>query len=477
MALSVSLPGPNFTQINISGFNTPFNQQLAQDISSFLTSLVPVDPVLNVQTYTPPTTPAAIASDVNELVVPASLNGGTVFTPAGYTFVVDDTGGGSFTVAGAQNFIGGSGNLTVYDAVGAASVGGGVDTITAGDGNDLFGLIPGSTYTVAGGNGDDTYYANGSGAIADGTGSNLIFVDSAGGTNLVLSYGTSDTIVAGAGAATISTNGTDPLIFGGSGSLELFGNSATDVTFFGGTGPEVLFGATSGTYFLGTSTSLFFGGPASDSTIIGTTGSETVFGGPSSNEVIFTNSSSLVFVAGTSNSSTIVGGSSPTTLFGGSAGSDITYLSSSSTGGALYFAGPGNETLNAAGSISTAAGSIANATLFGGQDPTGGDLLVGGAGNNSLIAGSGSDTMTGGKGDNTFAFFKGSAGGDDFITDYGVEGSKDTVDLQGYGANAISSALLSATVAGGATTIALPDNTKITFDHVTSVSSINIHSS
>ena len=159
---------------------------------------------LNVQSYTAGTTSPAVPSDVNELVVTAASDNGTVITPAGYSFVVDNTGGGSFTVGGAQNFMGGDGNLTVYDTVGASSVGGGIDTIAAGNGNDLFGLIPGSTYSVAAGNGNDTFFANGSGAISDGDGHNVIFVGSATGTNMVWSYGT-DTIVAGAGANTVAT--------------------------------------------------------------------------------------------------------------------------------------------------------------------------------------------------------------------------------------------------------------------------------
>ena len=460
MAL-LTVPGADFTDINLTSafFNpqgqplAPLNAPLAQAIANFLDSLVPIDPMLNVQTYTPGTTPAALASDVNQLVVPSSLSGGTVFTPPGYTFVVDGTSGASFTVVGAQNFLGGSGNLTVYDTVGAASVGGGIDTITAGDGNDLFGLIPGSTYTVAGGNGNDTFYANGTGAVADGTGSNLIFAD--GTSNLVLSFGTSDTVIAGAGANTVSTNGTDPLVWGGSGSLEVFGNGATNATVLGGTGPETIFGAQSGEYLLGPANTLFVGSASVGS-------SETVFGGTSSGEV-FNNSSSLVFIAGTNKSTTIAGGSTPSTLFG-AAGSSLTYYST--TSGAQYFAGAGNETLNAASATT-------NVTLFGGQDTTSGNSLVGGAGSDALISGSGSDTMTGGAGDNTFVFNKGAAGGNDFITDYNAN---DTVGLFGYGGGAGAAALATATVAGGSTTIALSDNTKITFENITTPSSIKIFS-
>jgi Ca2+-binding RTX toxin-like protein len=440
---AVTVPGVGGETITYTGvFDTTQNQTLAQAIANTISAYLE-----------------------DELTVTAGSDNGTVFVPPGDSFVADDSGDGSFTIVGAQNFIGGGGNLTVWDAIGASSVGGGVDTITAGNGNDLFGLIPGSTYTVAAGNGNDTFYANGSGAIADGTGSNLIFVGDTGGTNLVLSNGRSDTIAAGAGANTVATYGSDPLIFGGSGSLEAFGNAATNETVVGGSGPETIFGASSGVYFLGSSTSLFIGDPSSASTIVGTTGKETVFGGASSREVIFSNSSSLVFANGSNDSATIVGGSSPSTLFG-AVGSSIAYFSTSSAGGVLYAAGSGNETLNAAG-------SSANMTIFGGQDPAGGDSLVGGSGHDVLVAGSGSDTMTGSTGSNVFIFDKGEAGGHDFITDYN---GQDMVGLFGYGSGAGTAALAAATVAGDSTTIALSDSTKITFENITTPSSIKIFS-
>jgi Ca2+-binding RTX toxin-like protein len=498
---TVMVPSSDGTIITYSDvFNTPQNLPLALAIANALTAALDGG-ALNAQTYTPPTTPAAVAGDVNELVVPTPLREGTVVTPSGYSFVADSTGGGVFTVVGAQNFIGGNGDLTVWDTVGAASVGGGVSSIAAGDGNDLFGLIPGSVYTVAGGNGNDTYFANGSGAIADGTGNNLIFVGSSVGSgNLVFSYG-QDTISVGDGANTVATFGSDQIIFGGTGSLTAFGNTSANETVAGGSGSETIFGGTSGVYFLGSSTSLFVGNTSSNSSIIGSTGQGTVFGGASSNEVIFNNSASLTFVAGTGDSATIVGGSLPGTLFGsagsaityfgtsstagalyasgtddsativggsspsalfGSAGSAITYFATSSTAGALYAAGSGNETLNAAG-------STANNSIFGGLDPTSGNSLVGGAGNDTFTAGTGSDTMVGGAGANQFFFTHGQAGGNDFIVGFNLS---DLVRFFGYGTAAVQSALTGATVAGGNTTIALSDNTKITFEDISTPKAI-----
>lgn len=462
---AVTVPGVDGSAVSYTDvFNTTQNQTLAQDIANALAAYFNGDP-LNTQSYAPPpgTTSPAVPSDANELLVTSASDNGTIFTPAGYSFVTDNTGGGNFTVVGAQNVIGGDGNLTVWDTVGAPSIGGGIDTIAAGSGNDLFGLVPGSTYTVAAGNGDDTFFANGSGAIADGDGHSLIFAGSATGTNMVWSYGTDTIAAVSGGADTVATYGADPLIFGGTGSLEVFGNTATNETVAGGSGSEIIFSAHSGVYFLGSSTSLFVGNSSSDSTIIGTTGSETVFGGASSNEVIFNNRSSLVFGAGSNDSATIVGGATPSTLFG-AAGSSVTYFATA--GGAMYAAASGNETLNAAG-------STANITVFGGHDSTAGNSLVGGVGNDALIAGSGSDTMTGGAGQNAFVFIDGAAGGHDFIADYNPN---DTVELFGYGGAAGAAALSQATVAGNATTIALSDNTKITFEGISTPSSIKIFS-
>jgi Ca2+-binding RTX toxin-like protein len=416
---AVTVPGVGGAAITYTDvFDTSQNQTLAQDIANALAAYFNGDP-LNIQSYVPPpgTTSLAVPSDANELLITAASDNGTVFTPTGYSFATDDTGGGSFTVVGAQNFIGGGGNLTVWDTVGAPSIGGGIDTITAGNGNDLFGLTSGSTYTVASGNGNDTFFANGSGAIADGT-------------NLVSSDGT-DTIIAGQGANTVATYRADPLIFGGTGSLEVFGNTAANETVVGSSGSETIFGAQSGVYFLGSSNSLFIGNPSTSSTIVGSTGSETMFGGATAHELIFNNSSSLLFASGSGDSTTIVGGSSPSTLFG-SAGSATTYFSTSSAGGALYAAGTGNETLNAAGSTT-------NNTMFGGVDPTAGNSLAGGVGNDMYMAGTGSDTMVGGAGANVFAFDNGHAGGNDFIAGYSA---RDVVGL--FNATLCRSAALAA---------------------------------
>jgi Ca2+-binding RTX toxin-like protein len=81
--------------------------------------------------------------------------------------------------------------------------------------------------------------------------------------------------------------------------------------------------------------------------------------------------------------------------------------------------------------------------------------------NHTMIAGSGADL---------FAFINGLAGGTDLIEGFNTAAG-DRVTLQNYGADAVQSALASATVAGGSTAITLPDHTTILFQGVTNLSS------
>lgn len=436
MAFSVTIPGPTSGNSFTLNFSNGDNAAIAQAIA------------LNIQ-------------------IPSTdyiTNPGTSFVPNTTTYVADDSSGQSFVVAGSgtYNFVGGDGNLTVWEGPGGSA------SVAAGNGNDLLGFNAGSSYTVAAGNGNDTFVANGSGTIYTGIGNNLIFSDPAGPNgNFIFSHG-HDTISAASGPTTVATYGYAPEIFGGSGSLLVYGNSAVAETVAAGSGATTIFSATSGTYFMGTgSTNEFIGSPGSSSTVVGSTGSETVFGGPNATEDVFANSSHLIFAGASGDSATITGGTSQVTLFG-AAGSAQTLLG---TSGALYAAGGGNETLNASGSSGN--GNL----MFAGQSSLGGSpntLLLAGAGNDTLVAGSGNDTMTGGPGNDIFQFSKGYAGGTDIINDLT---NNDVVNLFGYGTAAGANALAAATVAGGSTTIALSDNTKITFSGITNTGSIHIVSS
>lgn len=423
---AVSVPGTSGSTITYN-FSNAQNTALAQQIANVLVT-ASVAGSLNVQAYSG-STPSPVPGDTNELAVSAA--GGVVSVPAGYTYTVDSTGGGNFSVLGAQNFIGGDGNIAVTSAAGTST-----DNIVLGNGSDTTWLVAGSTYNVAAGNGADTFTAAGTGTVTGGTGANTFFVGGASTTsgsssNVVVSNGT-DTVIAGYGTASIIANNS-ALIFNGLGNDTDFVNGSATIVSSANTASTIA------------------GGP---------TGAETVFGNTGASQTIFDGGSKLEFVAGANDSATILGGSTQATLFGGS-GSNINYANqgTGSITGALFVAGSGNETLNAAGSNS------AN-TFWGG---TGADSMVGGSGNDLMIAGTGSGTMAGGAGNNIFEFLNGHAGGNYTISDFS---SNDLLALFGYGSAAGANAIANATVSGGSTHIMLGDNTQITFTNIATPNSI-----
>jgi Ca2+-binding RTX toxin-like protein len=181
--------------------------------------------------------------------------------------------------------------------------------------------------------------------------------------------------------------------------------------------------------------------------------------------MVFGGSGALTFVAG-SGAASVIAGTGQATLFGGSG--SYTYLAGGpSSAGALFVAGGGNETLNAAGST---AGNI----MFAGTAGIGSnDSLVGGSGNDTFVGGTGQTTMTGGAGTDYFVFNKATGGGTTTINDFT---SKETLGIFGYGSTA--SAIVSASsVSGGNTTISLSNNTKITLVGFTNLTTSNIAAS
>ena len=128
----------------------------------------------------------------------------------------------------------------------------------------------------------------------------------------------------------------------------------------------------------------------------------------------------------------------------------------------MLTAGSGNETLT--GGLATGANTF--------QAGSGNDLVIGGLGNDVLQAGTGNASLAGSLGNNQFLFVNGEAGGNDMLMDFTLShGNK--VNLQGYGANQVDTALAGAVVAKGNTTITLSDNTSITFLSDTHVTAAN----
>jgi Ca2+-binding RTX toxin-like protein len=160
-----------------------------------------------------------------------------------------------------------------------------------------------------------------------------------------------------------------------------------------------------------------------------------------------------VFTGGTAGHNYIVGGDGPTTITGGGNGDSLFATGSAPT---LIRAGSGNETLD--GSL-----SVGNNTFRAGS---GADQVIGGFGNDTMSAGSGHSTLQGGTGADVFQFLAGNAS-TSFIVDFSPG---DKVSLLGYGRNEINYALSHEHVKGGAVTVSLSDNTKITFANLTDLS-------
>jgi Ca2+-binding RTX toxin-like protein len=237
MSTYVTVPGAVSTNI-VNPYNTPFNVQVAQEISKVLFAALNASN-LDIQNPTPTPSPPP-SGEVGEIAV-TTPGGSNIYValPPGFSYTAIDQGvtGPIFVTGGGSLFVGNQ--QTTYQ--GAA---GGQVSIAAGDGNDLFNMPSGSNYVMGLGNGNDTVYADGSGTIVGGTGTNYFNVNSPGGTNVVDSNGNNDTIVAGAGNVSVNTTGTTPSIVGGSGNLVYLGSTAGNPTIVGATGfgKETLFG-------------------------------------------------------------------------------------------------------------------------------------------------------------------------------------------------------------------------------------------
>jgi len=289
--------------------------------------------------------------------------GYVIDTIGGSTIInVDSLGGDSILVAAitpeATVNSAGTDNLIVFidgdnTYNGDSSSG---DTVIGGSGNDTINTGAGNTL-VRTGQGYDSVTLNdtGTGAYND-----TVYIDS--GTNLIIADGTGDYVVATTEGQTIE---------GGAG--ETSGSNLTVLLL-----------------------------PNSDSSadgndlVTGGAGYLTV-GDYSDNNTINGGSGGLTFIGADSVVATINAGTSEALIYGNAFDNLTVGNVVGDSGGATFFAGAGNETLNGA----TATGNL---TLYGASqaDTGASDSLVGGSGNNTLVAGAGSETLTGGSGDNTF---------------------------------------------------------------------------
>lgn len=337
---SVTVPGPSGSPATIPGIGSNPGSSIIQLIADGLALASPS----SVASYNGSGTVPSGGTSGDELVVTGS--GGAATSVPGFGYVVN--------LASGVNSLAGTNVALISGTAGGAFWVDGKSTVAAAGGSNTVVGQAGGTYFLATGDGNDLLYNTGSGTMAGGGGSNLLWAAGtvAGATNVIVSDGTSDTIVAGAGSSTVAVYGGNALIFGGSGSMVI--------------------------------------GAGNGSTISAGTGAETIFGGNA--DVVFGNHSSGIMFVGGSGSASIVGSDKSAVTVFGHAGSDVNFYSSS-TPGAVLLAGSGNETLNAAGS--------ANDVFWA---------------NNQSVGGAA--TLTGGSGSNTYNFVSVHAGGSYMITDF-----------------------------------------------------------
>jgi Ca2+-binding RTX toxin-like protein len=151
-------------------------------------------------------------------------------------------------------------------------------------------------------------------------------------------------------------------------------------------------------------------------------------------------------VTGTNCNDVLYGGTVAgyTETFAGGAGNDLIFA------GPLFSGFPGNWTTITVGIGDTLNGGDGNDLLVGAP---GNDTLDGGTGNDVLIGGYGLDTLSGGAGADVFVFNAPlDAGNADTITDFTVGEDKIYLDQSVFGADALTSNLLSYEQATGALT-------------------------
>jgi Ca2+-binding RTX toxin-like protein len=317
----------------------------------------------------------------------------------------------------------------------------------------------------------------------------VVFGNGAAGETILSDVKTDLTFLAASGSGTVvAGGGTNRLSVGGSGDWSLFTGAGNDII--------AAMGAVNATIGAGGGhNSILLGNGMDDiistgkDTIQAGSGAETVDATGARRDLVQGNDSKLVFIGG-AGGATILGGSGSDTYLG-SSGSTHRQLIEGGTGGNNFlFAGNGAATLIGGGNndqlfangghhqlLIAGSGNETLSAAFG----TGADTLKAGSGNDLLIGGSGSDTFVGGSGHATvqagfgnqlFEFINHEAGGSVLVQGI-FDPSSLKIDLDGYGANAVSEALASQKVVNGSVMIGLTDGTKITFQDVTSLSKSN----
>jgi Ca2+-binding RTX toxin-like protein len=308
-------------------------------------------------------------------------------------------------------------------------------------------------YVMAGKDGVDYTAAAGESVSIAGVGADTINAgQSTVSGNKIVAAGSHDLIDLGAGAATVTESGQFARINGGAGNAVIHDSGVND-TVTAGSGTETIFAGKSGRYNLGSGTDIVYDSTAkgaSDTIDANLAGAYTVYGGTSD---LISSNTGLYFVGGSGGSTTIKGSGSDVVL-GGPGGS----INFRATGDATFVAAAGGDTFNGAA-------ATGYNTLFTSSTSGGGDVLIGGQGNNEFILEGDNATLTGSNAasaaDNYVFVNNGPTSQTVVITNFNTV--NDAIGLIGYGSEpgADAAALASATTANGVTTVSLTDGTKI----------------
>jgi Ca2+-binding RTX toxin-like protein len=415
----ITVAGAHNTAVSLT-YSAGESAVLAAQIAAMITAGVKNMTILPADSKDGPPPPLA-PGQVGEFV--ASTNSVT-FLSRGYDNVVVPDTASSVVIFGSgdanQKVLAGSSNLNFNAA-------GGSGTVAAGDGNDQI-VVPGNdpgNWLIVTGQGDesppanDTIRALGSGddSISAGSGNNYIQLGS--GSTQITTNG-NDTVLASSGSETI-------------GALQTGSSPATDLVY-------------------GNSSMLFLladGG----ATVFGGTGSDTVFGGTGPD----------LLDGGTAGNNFLQAGSGPATLFAGGNGDQ------------LYAGGSAPQQLYASFGSETLTGAFASGqdTFYGGS---GNDQITGSTGQSTFVLGTGNATISAIPSSSFQSVFdvmnSQASGRTDLVTGL-TNASQLQIQLTGYGPNEAANALAGQTTNGNSVSITLSDNTIITFENITHLTSSN----
>ncbi len=284
----------------------------------------------------------------------------------------------------------------------------GVETVDAGDGNDLVDLTS-TTYTygnvtLLGGAGNDILWSSaGDDVIDGGSGDDRIF-GGAGNDRLIGGTGT-NVIDGGTGSNTVDysamTRAVDVDLASGDAQTRYSGTNDFVDTL---TNVQNAIGSSQSDQLDGSAGDNTIWGGAGEDDISGKGGNDTLYGGLGNDELDGDDGDDVLW--GESGDDDLSGDGGNDTVYGGTGNDQI----AGDAGDDILWGEDGDDAIS---------GGTGNDTLYGGL---GNDQMSGGDGNDILWGGDGSDSLSGGGGDD---IFRGGAGNDDINGESGT----DTVDF------------------------------------------------